>query len=47
MFASSRVAQLAQCFSFDLAYALTGYIELLADLLEGVVGIHVDAETHA
>ena len=30
-----------------LADALAGDVELLADFLEGVVGVHVDAEAHA
>ena len=41
------MAELAQCFRFYLANALTGDVELLSDLLEGVVGIHLDAEAHA
>src|SRR3989338_3948190 len=45
--ASRRVAQLAQRLGFDLADPLAGHIELLADFLEGVVGVHVDAEPHA
>src|SRR5690606_733588 len=47
MLASCRVAQLAQCLGFDLADTLAGDIELLADFLEGVVGVHVDTEAHA
>src|SRR5690606_23659981 len=47
MLASCRVAQLAQCLRFDLADTLAGDIELLADFLEGVVGVHVDTEAHA
>lgn len=47
MLASRRVAQFAQRLGFDLTNPLTGYIELLADFLKGVVGIHVDAEAHA
>src|SRR3990167_9208884 len=47
MLASRRVAQLAQRLGFDLTNPLAGYIELFTDFLEGVVGIHVDAETHA
>src|SRR3546814_6415020 len=31
----------------DLADALAGHRELLADFLEGVVGVHADAEAHA
>src|SRR3569833_1952063 len=44
---SARVAQLAQGLGLDLADALAGDVELLADFLEGVVGVHVDAEAHA
>ena len=47
MLASRRVAQLAQRLGFDLANPLTGNVELLTNLLKGVVGIHVDTETHA
>ena len=47
MLASRRVAQLAQRLGFDLTDTLTGDIELLADFLEGVVGVHVDTEAHA
>src|SRR3546814_14622897 len=47
MLASRRVAQLAQRLGFDLTDSLAGDIELLADFLEGVVGVHVDAEAHA
>src|SRR5215210_3504054 len=39
--------QLAQGLRLDLADALAGHRELLADLLEGVVGVHADAEAHA
>src|SRR6516225_4249570 len=45
--APARVLQLAQSLGLDLAYALTGYAELLADLLERVIGVHADAEAHA
>src|SRR5476651_1637078 len=47
MLASRRVAQLAQCLGFDLTDPLTGHVKLLTDFLKGVVGIHVDAKTHA
>jgi len=40
----ARVAQLAQRLGLDLTDALARDIELLADFLEGVVGVHVDAE---
>src|SRR6476619_735618 len=45
--AAARVLELAQRLRLDLADALAGYRELLADLLEGVVGVHADAEAHA
>src|ERR1700676_2449034 len=41
------VLQFAQGFGLDLADALAGHRELLADLFERVVGVHADAETHA
>ena len=44
---AGRVPELAQRFRLDLANSLTGHIELLADFLQGVVGVHVDAEAHA
>src|SRR6185312_4185611 len=47
LLAAARVAQLAQRLRLDLADALARDIELLADLFERVVGIHVDAEAHA
>ena len=43
---ASRVAQLAQGLGFDLADTLAGHIKLLADFLEGVVGIHIDTKAH-
>src|SRR5207249_2629969 len=47
LLAAARVAELAQRLGLYLADALAGDIELLADLLESVVGVHVDAEAHA
>src|SRR5471030_301743 len=47
MLASRRVAQLAQRLGFDLTNPFTGHVELLTNLLKGVVGIHVDTEAHA
>ena len=41
------MAQLAQGLGLDLADALAGDVELLADLFQRVVGVHVDAEAHA
>src|SRR5262249_51275237 len=42
-----RVLQLAQGLGLDLADTLAGDAELLADLFEGVIGVHADAEAHA
>src|SRR2546423_6242872 len=42
-----RVAELAQRLRLDLADALARDVELLADFLERVVGVHLDAEAHA
>ena len=39
--------QLPQRLGLDLADALAGDRELLADLFERVVGVHADAEAHA
>src|SRR5256886_8083754 len=44
---SGWVAQLAQRLGLDLPYALARDVELLADLLQRVVGGHLDAEAHA
>src|SRR5215831_523352 len=44
---AARVLELAQRFRLDLADALARHRELLADLLQGVVGVHADAEAHA
>ena len=41
------MTQLAQRLGFDLTDALARDVELLADLFQGVVGIHLDAEAHA
>ena len=41
--ASARVLQLAQRLPLDLHDAFAGDRELLADLFEGVVGVHADA----
>src|SRR5690242_13453597 len=40
------VLQLAQRLRLDLADALARHRELLADLLERVIGVHADAEAH-
>src|SRR6187399_830010 len=42
-----RMLELAQGLGLDLADALAGDRELLADLFERVVGVHADAEAHA
>jgi len=47
LLAAAWMAQLAQCLGLDLADALARDVELLADFLERVIGIHVDAEAHA
>ena len=47
LLAAARVPELTQRLGLDLADALARHIELLADFLEGVVGIHVDAKAHA
>src|SRR3546814_7725402 len=47
LFGAARVAQLAQRLRLDLANALAGDVELLADFFQRVVGVHVDAEAHA
>src|SRR6476660_1345969 len=44
---SARMLQLPERLRLDLADALARHRELLADLLEGVVGVHADAEAHA
>ena len=41
------MAQLAQRLRLDLADALARDVELLADFLQRVVGVHLDAEAHA
>src|SRR4051794_34178343 len=45
--AAARMLELAQRLRLDLADALAGHRELLADLLQRVVGVHADAEAHA
>ena len=44
--AAAGVAQLAQGLGFDLADALAGDLEALADLFEGVLGAVFEAEAH-
>jgi len=47
LFRTAWVTQFAQCFGFDLANAFAGDVELLADFFQRVIGVHIDAETHA
>src|SRR5690348_6941925 len=47
LLAARGMPQLAQGLGFDLADALAGDVELLADLFQRVVGVHVNAEAHA
>src|SRR5436189_6359265 len=44
---AARMLELPERLGLDLADALAGDAELLADLLERVVGVHADAEAHA
>src|SRR5437763_10774459 len=44
---AARVLELPERLRLDLADALAGDRELLADLLERVVGVHADPEAHA
>ena len=46
MIRTCRVTQLAQRLGFDLTDALTGDVELFADLFQSVVGIHINTKTH-
>src|ERR1700687_807373 len=41
-----RMAQLAQRLGFDLPDALARDVELLADFLQRVIGVHLDSEAH-
>src|SRR5436190_15304021 len=45
--AAARMLQLPERLGLDLAYALAGNRELLADFFQRVVGVHADAEAHA
>src|SRR6185437_10763897 len=45
--AAARMLELAERLRLDLADALAGDRELLADLFQRVVGVHADAEAHA
>src|ERR1043166_186729 len=44
--APARMLQLPQRLRLDLAGALARHRELLADLFEGMIGVHTDAEAH-
>src|SRR5262249_53130910 len=44
--APARMLQLPQRLRLDLTNALARHRELLADLLEGVIGVHADSEAH-
>ena len=43
---AARVLELVERLGLDLSYALTRHRELLADLLQRVVGVRADAEAH-
>src|SRR5690554_8126473 len=45
--AAGWMTQLAQGLGLDLTDSLAGDVELLADLFQRVVGVHIDAEAHA
>ncbi len=40
------MTEFAQCLGFDLTNTLAGHVELLAHFFQGVVGIHINSETH-
>src|SRR5690606_14487960 len=44
---AARVTELAERLGFDLADALAGHLEVLADLFERVIALFADAEAHA
>lgn len=44
---TAGVLELAKRLGFDLANPLAGDVELLPNLLQRVIGIHPDPETHA
>src|SRR5688572_4888136 len=46
LLAAARMPQFPQRLGLDLPDALTGDVELLADFLERVIGVHVDAKAH-
>ena len=41
------MAQLAQCFGFDLADSFAGNVELFTHFFKSVIRIHIDTEAHA
>ena len=41
------MAQFAQCLCFNLAYALTGHVELLTYFFQSMIGVHFNSKTHA
>ena len=41
------MSQLSQRFGFNLSNPLPGHIKLFPDFFQGVVGVHINAETHA
>ena len=43
----ARMSKFAQSFSFNLSYSFSGDIELIPNLFEGMVSIHLNAKTHA
>ncbi len=47
MLRAAWMTQLSERLGFDLSDALSRHIKLLADLFQRVVGVHVDAKTHA
>ena len=47
MVRARRMTQLSQRLGLDLPDTLAGYVELLANFFERVIGIHIDSESHA
>ena len=47
MIRARGMTQFSQRLRFDLSNSLTGHVELFADFLKGVIGIHVDTKSHA
>ena len=42
-----RMAELFECFRFDLTNALAGHAEFFSDFFKGMIGCAADTETHA